>query len=64
MYYEMFVLGNHENYFSEKNRERGANWVVVSEFNSVSAVFISLNGSVSVPPERAVARFSGTEAMG
>jgi hypothetical protein len=35
MYYEMFVLRNHENYFSEKNRASMVNWVVVSEFNSV-----------------------------
>jgi hypothetical protein len=37
MYYEMFVLRNHENYFSEKNRASTVKWVVVSEFNSADA---------------------------
>jgi hypothetical protein len=41
MYYEMFVLRNHENYFSEKNRARGVNWVVVSEFNSVEGLSLA-----------------------
>ena len=40
----MFVLRNHENYFSEKNRASTVKWVVVSEFNSVDEYSIVVCG--------------------